>query len=104
MSEGGNNNSNSQSDAQLVGELYELCRSDSLSEEGLGGILIMIPTLIIYSTERHASMKRVQRGILRCLLEYFPNLLDILVRMGEVAAPFDMLQQKCHTQHDSTPN
>ncbi len=62
-------------------ELTEFCRSKSLSEDGLRGIIEKHgaapdndPNIINYEFFHEACRnEKVTEGILRCLLEYFPN-------------------------------
>ena len=76
MSEGGSNNR--QWPRALSEELYEFCRSDSLSENGLRAIIEgLAPNNglninYIFFTEACCNEK-VTEGILRILLKYFPN-------------------------------
>jgi ankyrin repeat protein len=79
MSELGNNNS--QSNDILLEELSQICRSDSLSEDGLRAIIEehgVAPNSSIDPNKNiffiaACSNERVTEGILRYLLEYFPN-------------------------------
>ena len=74
MSESGGNNNRSQS---AEDELYSHCQSESISEDGLREIIER------HDNNNHMSdydfiffaccNKRVNEGIIQCLLEYFPN-------------------------------
>jgi ankyrin repeat protein len=77
------NNSNQSLDA-LLRELTEFCRSDSLSEDGLREIIERHgcalknndpnPNINNYDLLHWAcGNEKVTEGIIRCLLEYFPN-------------------------------
>eukprot|EP00984_Skeletonema_dohrnii_P023520 scaffold12609_cov132-Skeletonema_dohrnii-CCMP3373.AAC.5 len=73
-----NNNSSQSDESILAKELYELCSSDSLSEDGLREIIERYGL----NDNRHVSdysffiaacaNERVTEGMIRCLLEYFP--------------------------------
>ncbi len=78
----GDGNSSNQSLGALLEELSECCRSESLSEDGLREIIERHnwapinndPNITNYKFFHWACYnERVTEGILRCLLEYFPN-------------------------------
>ncbi len=71
--------SESQSIDALEGELIEFCLSDSLSEDGLREILERFNNNLHNNIDNYnffflaCRNELVTEGILRCLLEYFPN-------------------------------
>ena len=72
MSESDNNNNSQQSSA----ELFSYCDSESLSEEGLRELIANNYDLLKNNYEfffRVCWNERVTEGIIRCLLEYFPD-------------------------------
>ena len=98
MSESGNNNSQ-QSAESLSKELYEICNSESLSKEGLHGIIERHDYLTPKNRQvsdykfflRACINKRVNEGIIRCLLEYFPDSASATDHRGQLPrTPPDM--------------
>jgi len=79
MSESGNNSQ--QSAESLSKELLQHCNSDSISKEGLHGIIERHDYLTPKNRQvsdykfflRACINKRVNEGIIQCLLEYFPD-------------------------------
>eukprot|EP00984_Skeletonema_dohrnii_P014842 scaffold6323_cov118-Skeletonema_dohrnii-CCMP3373.AAC.7 len=79
MSEG-DNNSMQPTESMLSNELFELCKSEFLSDDGLREIITrhqLTPKSHIVSDYddffvEACRNKRVTGGIIRCLLEYFP--------------------------------
>eukprot|EP00986_Skeletonema_menzelii_P001912 scaffold518_cov105-Skeletonema_menzelii.AAC.8 len=77
----GNNNGRQSAGSLLKGELRSYCRSEPLSEEGLRQLIErhgLIPNNTNISNDyeffRAACLnERVTEGIIRCLLEYFPD-------------------------------
>ena len=88
MSEGSNDNGQ-QSTASLSNELLELCDSELLSEEGLReiierhGLTHHNNPLSDYKFFRVVCRnERVTEGIIRCLLEYFPDAASAINGVG----------------------
>ena len=78
MSEGSNNNIQQSAVSLLSRELRSYCRSKLISEDGLREIIqrhrLAANHLSDYNFFLAAcSNERVTEGIIRCLLEYFPN-------------------------------
>ena len=81
MIERGNSSSRQSVVGALLEELSECCRSKSLSEDGLRGIIerhgcaakIDDPSIDYDFFHEACINERVTEGIIRCLLEYFPN-------------------------------
>jgi hypothetical protein len=105
---GDGNNDRSQSIGDLLKNLVELCRSESLSEKGLREIIGVHgfggaphnhndPNNINnYPFFFHEACynERVTEGILRCLLEYFPNAVRFADKRGRLP-----LHYICHNKH-----
>ena len=66
-------------DALLLKGLIDFCHSDSLSENGLREIILDTYCNLTNNIDNYnffflaCRNERVTEGILRCLLEYFPN-------------------------------
>ena len=80
MAEGSNNNSQQSAASLLSKELFEMCKSESISEEGVREIFERYRLthknnhVDNYKFFRLAcSDERVTEGIIRCFLEYFPD-------------------------------
>src|SRR5210317_1634276 len=109
MSEEGNSSSQSSFD-ELLENLVEICRSQSLSEKCLREIIGLHgyapnkdPSIFSYRFFHEAcNNERVTEGVLRYLIKYFPGA-SRSIEMEVVTTPlhciFDLLQQKCYTWH-----
>jgi ankyrin repeat protein len=75
MSDSGDNSQSN--NAALLEELTEFCRSESLSEDGLRAVIFPNndPNLTTIFFHEACDNERVTEGILRYLLEYFPNAI-----------------------------
>ena len=94
MSEGGNDNGQQPAASLQTNELFELCKSESLSEEGVRGIierhgLTHCNNLSDYKFFRAACLnERVTEEIIRCLLEYFPDAASAANNKGSLPLHF----------------
>ena len=77
--------------SQLLEELSEFCRSDSLSEDGLRGIIerhritALNNNITNYKFFHLACYnERLTEGVLRYLLEYFPNAVRATGEEGQL--------------------
>ncbi len=89
----GDGNGRSQSNDALLGELFEFCGSESLSEDGLRAIIERhgaAPNINDININNYAFFhevcinERVTEGILRYLLEYFPNAVRAIAEEGQL--------------------
>eukprot|EP00984_Skeletonema_dohrnii_P020037 scaffold9691_cov80-Skeletonema_dohrnii-CCMP3373.AAC.1 len=88
MSERDNNSIRQSAESLLSDELFSYCLSESLSEEGLRQIIDrheLTPKTILRDYDFfHAAClnKQVTEGIIRCLLEYFPDAASTTDEQG----------------------
>lgn len=89
MSDRGNNSQSN--NAALLEELTEFCRSDSLSEDGLREIMERHgrapnndPSIDYEFFHRACRNERVTEGILRYLIEHFPNAVRAIGGIGQL--------------------